>query len=155
MVKSGFKWSKDKMQNRCILMPHCQKMYKMKRRWQWHVFLKQFQHLSVKCWNIIIPSCNGLKHYFIYCIIWRKFKQRDSQQFHQYLQNEQPLLTSNLWLQKRTRTCSVGNLGPILGQSEKCGDVKPYIYIYIYNMCFSKKNCILPTIYPVVDLCDC
>jgi hypothetical protein len=37
----------------------------------------------------------------VYIIMTRKFKKSDSQQFHQYQQNEHPPLTINHWIQQK------------------------------------------------------
>jgi hypothetical protein len=50
----------------------------------------------------------------------RKLKS-NGQQFHQYQQNEQSLLTE---YKKSTTTYDVGNSGPALGQTQKWGGVK-------------------------------
>ena len=42
----------------------------------------------------------------------------DGQQFHQYQQNEQSLLTWNHWTWKKTTTYDVRNPGPGLGQAQ-------------------------------------
>ena len=47
--------------------------------------------------------------------LWKESLNNDSQQFHQYQQNEQPPLTSN-----NTTTYGVRNQGPRLGQTQKC-----------------------------------
>ena len=47
----------------------------------------------------------------------------DSQQFHQYQQNEQPPLTSDHFAQKKSMTYRVGNWGPGLVNAWKCGRV--------------------------------
>ena len=48
----------------------------------------------------------------------------DGQQFHQYQQKEQ--YTSHLYSlnTKKTRLYGMGNLGPGLGQAQKCGMIK-------------------------------
>ena len=43
----------------------------------------------------------------------------DGQHFHQYLQNEQPPLTSNI-----ATTYGVGNQVPVLGQTQTCNRAK-------------------------------
>jgi hypothetical protein len=49
----------------------------------------------------------------------------DSQQFHQYQQNEQSPLTSHIGTDtKNTTTYDIGNPGPCLGQTPNCGGVK-------------------------------
>ena len=48
----------------------------------------------------------------------------DSQQFHQYQQNEQPLILTHGSRRKKTTTYDVGNPGPRLWQWQQCGGDK-------------------------------
>jgi len=50
--------------------------------------------------------------------LWKESLSNDSQQYHQYQQNERPSLTSNHWTQK-SMTYAIGNPGSGFGQTHK------------------------------------
>jgi len=57
--------------------------------------------------------------------LWKENLNSYGQQFHQYQQNEQSPLTSNRWkFKKKIMTYGIGNPGPGLGQTQKCGRIK-------------------------------
>ena len=91
-------------------------MYFFLQKWMCTIFFIKCS-TSYKCFCVSIIKLS----------LWKENLNTEGQQFHHYIQNRQPSLTSTHKKKerKKTTTYNIGNPGPGLGQAHNCGIDKP------------------------------